>query len=191
MSSLWFYSDPIDRLHQENAQFLTLQRFMKPPENKRPQQMAMAMAMAREAENRVMERIQEMGYHVSPTYHNRLFDLWVEGIRVEVKVSGWHESPKGGRYQARIHHFNADVVVFDCVNPFPRDPWGAGRFNRGAHHYFVMPMADVKPHKNLAIWNYDPSRYVGRWMPYLEAWEHITEAVQAACRMWQPPLFTL
>lgn len=181
MSSLWFYSDPIDRLHQENVQFLTLQRFCPVvtgcDQQPGPNKQAQAMALAREAEGRVRDRIQAMGFQVSPTYHNRLFDLWVEGVRVEVKASGWYESPKGGRYQARIHHFNADVVVFDCVN--------------GAHHYFVIPMADIKPHKNIAIWNYDPKSYLGRWAQYLEAWEYIAEAVQAACRMWQPPLFTL
>jgi hypothetical protein len=59
----------------------------------------------------------------------------------------------------------------------------------GSHHFFIIPMAIIIPHKNIAVWNHDPTKYAGQWLPYLEAWEHITEAVQAVCRMWQPPLF--
>lgn len=170
MSSLWFYDDPIDRLHQENLRFLNSCRFCVPTANEQ-------LALARDAEALAMEHIREMGFIVSPTRRNERYDLCVEGARVEVKASAWYPNQRGGRYQACIHHHEADLVVFDCVN--------------GDHHLFIIPMANITPRRNIAVWKYDPREYIGAWAIYLDAWEHLSDAVNAVHRSWQPPLFNL
>lgn len=116
----------------------------------------------------------EFGYRSSRTKANAPFDMVIEGLRVEVKAAAWHDSPKGGRYQANIRNHKADLVIFDCIN--------------GTDHFHIIPMAVIVPRKALAVWSYDPSASSGQWVGYLENWDYLTEAVAAANSVWQPPL---
>jgi hypothetical protein len=127
--------------------------------------------LAREAEQLVAERIQTMGYETHPTTHKCPFDLWVvddeRAIRLEVKISLYHVSKKGGRYQADIrHHDQADLLVFIARN--------------GQDWPFVIPMVDVAPRRHIAIWSYCPADYCGQWAIYLEAWDHLHRAIAGA-----------
>ncbi len=171
MSTLWFYSDPIDRMHQENLQFLLAQRYRQP---RSPRDYRFT---EREAVQAIIEQAEDRGYRVNRTRGNAPFDLWIEGAKAEVKGATWHESLKGGRYQAAIRNHAADVLLFDCIN--------------GSHHIFVIPMAAIVPKTSIAIWHYDPACYVGKWTPYLDAWDCLDEAVRYANHVWQPPLFNL
>jgi hypothetical protein len=128
--------------------------------------------LAREAEQIVAERVQELGYLAYPTTHKCPFDLWVEdyskrAVRVEVKISLYHLSKRGGRYQADIRrHDQADLLVFIARN--------------GQDWPFVIPMVDVAPRRHIAIWSYCPADYSGQWAIYLEAWDHLHRAIAAA-----------
>jgi len=118
--------------------------------------------LARDAERIVARLIRQMGYQVHPTTHKCPFDLWVSdahgrAIRVEVKISLYNNSPAGGRYQANIRqHHDADLLVFIARN--------------GRDWPFIIPMADITPRRNIAIWSYCPGDYTGRWAGYLNAW---------------------
>jgi hypothetical protein len=127
------------------------------------------------ATKKVMELAQAMGYRVNRTVKNCPFDLWIEGTRVEVKAATWHESKKGGRYQAAIRNHTADLVIFDCIN--------------GTHHFLIIPMPAIAPRKSIAVWSYNPGNSTGQWVGYLEMWTHLKQAIAAANQTWQPPLF--
>jgi len=127
--------------------------------------------LAREAERWVADRVQLMGYETHPTTHKCPFDLWVtdaeRAIRLEVKISLYHTGKKGGRYQADIrHHDQAELVVFIARN--------------GRDWPFVIPMGDIAPRRNIAIWSYCPADYTGQWANYLEAWDHLHQALETA-----------
>ncbi len=170
MSSLWFYQDPIDRLHQENNQFLRAQqRRFQTHKNFDNRQLEW------KAEAEVIRQAQTMGYRVSRTVRNAPFDLWIEGARVEVKGATWHELKNGsGRYQAAIRNHNADVLIFDCIN--------------GTHHLFVIPMAEIAPRTHISIWKYHVEESHSRWVAFLEAWEYLEKAIRAGQYDWQLPL---
>ena len=141
-----------------------------------------AQRLAREAEQRIAQRVQAMGYQANPTTHKAPFDLWVQddlgrAVRVEVKISRYYYSKKGGRYQADVRHYDqADLLVFIARN--------------GQDWPFIIPMADIAPRRHVAIWSYCPADYNGQWAPYLNAWDHLQQAIEAAAAYsWQPPLF--
>lgn len=138
--------------------------------------------LAREAERIVAEEVRSLGYYAYPTTHKCPFDLWVEDnagrmIKVEVKISLYYVSNKGGRYQADVrHHDQADLLVFIARN--------------GQDWPFVIPMADIAPRRNIAIWSYYPRNYSGQWAPYLKKWEHLHRAIEASQpQIRQQPLF--
>lgn len=141
-----------------------------------------AQRLAREAEQSIAQHVQAMGYQVNPTTHKAPFDLWVQddlgrAIRVEVKISRYHHSQKGGRYQADVRHFDqADLLVFIARN--------------GKDWPFIIPMADIAPRRHVAIWSYCPADYSGQWASYLNAWDYLQQAIEtAAVHSWQPSLF--
>jgi hypothetical protein len=124
--------------------------------------------LAREAEQAVAERLEEMGYRVNPTSRNARYDLLVEdATRVEVKASTYNEATghRGSRYQAHFHN-EADLLVFACRN--------------GSWYFFVIPAQDLGGRRNLAVWSEDPRDYVGQWMGYLEAWDYVPQVVEEA-----------
>jgi hypothetical protein len=124
--------------------------------------------LAREAEQAVTERLEEIGYRVNPTSRNARYDLLVEGAaRVEVKASTYNEAAgqRGGRYQAHFHN-QADLLIFGCKN--------------GSWHFFVIPVQDLGGRRNIAVWSEDPRDYVGQWTRYLEAWDYVGEVVKEA-----------
>lgn len=172
MPGLWFYSNPIDRLHQENMQFLKAQQWPKPPalaNDFRP--------VERAAVAEIMNQAGARGYRCSPTGNNDPFDLWIEGARVEVKAATYHnvETKQGGRYQANIRNHTADLLIFDCIN--------------GSHHLHFIPMVEIVPRRHIAIWSHDPARSRGQWLPFLEAWDYLEQAIFWANHQWQLPLF--
>lgn len=168
MPGLWFYSDPIDRLHQENLQFLQRQRFIKPDiyHNK---------ALEYRAIDKVTKLVHEFGYRVNRTVNNAPFDLWIEGARVEVKASNYKECKRGGRYQAAIRNHECDLVIFDCIN--------------GTDHLLFIPSLAIGGRRNISIWSYDPAESTGQWRQFLEEVEFLHQAIKAVSHVWQPPLF--
>ncbi len=168
MSNLWFYQDPIDRLHQEGLQ-MTRRRY-GPPSDKPDYR-----HVEQSAQRRLLTLLGEMNLRSNPTVNNAPFDLWVEGVKVELKAARWHNWKSGGRYQAAIRNYEADILIFDCIN--------------GTDHWHIIPMADIQPRTSLAVWSYDPEQSSGQWQPYLEQWDYLHQAVEVANHNWQPPLF--
>lgn len=123
--------------------------------------------LARRVELDAVQRMRGMGYQAGLTTPNARYDVLVGGCcRIEVKAARWHQVGEGGgRYQACLHNV-ADLVLFCCVN--------------GALHYFVLPAATLEERRNIAVWSYHPAEYKGRWAPFLEDWERLAEAVDAA-----------
>lgn len=151
--------ETIDELHQENARFLRSQQYRRSPAQK--------CVLARRVEARVARQLAAWGYQVCPTTHNAPFDLWVEGARVEIKAARWYCHQRGGgRYQANVRQHQADVLIFDCIN--------------GADHYFIIPMAVIVPRRSLVVTSHNPAAYGGQWAEFLDAWEHLAAAVEAA-----------
>lgn len=120
--------------------------------------------LARIAQQRIIKHLERMGYEVHETTHNAPFDCWVGGCRVEIKASNWQE--KANRYQGNIRHHKADILLFDAIN--------------GADHFFIIPMAEVKPRKTLEIYSYNVNNYQGQWSDYLESWVILDKAVADA-----------
>ena len=162
MHSLWFYSDPIDKLHQ-----LGLSISKNKPWLNRDYRFVEWSAL-----DEIQRILTGRGYRVSRTKAGSPFDLWVEGARVEVKAARWHEPP--GRYQAAIRNHAADVLIFDCIN--------------GDHHLHIIPMPAVDPHRSIAVWSYDPAKSGGQWVQFLEAWNELEKVIEAANHTWQLPL---
>ncbi|MEM7343231.1 MAG: hypothetical protein AAF485_03235 [Chloroflexota bacterium] len=123
-----------------------------------------------EVRRQIADLVREQGYRVSlATTGNR---LWVTDevgrlIQMDVKVSSCQVS-KGGkyRYQAYIGRHDADILVFIAQS------------DKG-DHLFVIPMAEIAPRRNIAIWGRDPSMYAGRWKPYLRSWETLHKTIEA------------
>lgn len=168
MPALWFYRDPIDRLHQEWLENSRRVRYAQP--NTRHNH-----AVERRAEQSLKVQVDRLGLRLSPTTRNAPFDFWIEGIRVELKAATWHESPKGGRYQAAIRNHQADILIFDCIN--------------GTDHWHIIPMTDIRPRKGIAVWCYNPANSGGQWLPFLDNWQILLDAAAASTHIWQPPLF--
>jgi hypothetical protein len=111
-----------------------------------------------------------MGYRVSHTANNERWDLWCEGVRVEVKASTW-----GGRYQANLRGNDADVLILACVN--------------GKVSFFVIPWAELADRKTVEVWSENPERYQGQWARWFEAWGVVGELVSnPPPNPWQMPL---
>jgi hypothetical protein len=164
MTSLWFYRDPIDRLHQEVLERERQRHFIAKAADHR--------AVEWQAQDALLLRLQQLDLQAYPTANNSPFDLWVEGVKVELKASHWHEP---GRYQANIRNHKADFLIFDCIN--------------GTDHFHIIPMAAIAPRKAIAVWSYDPADSSGQWVQFLENWDHLIKAVETAAHIWQPPLF--
>ncbi len=139
-----------------------------------------AQELSRQAENGVAKYLRGQGYQVSLTTHKTPFDLWVadgqgRAASVEVKISTYRESSKGGRYQATLSQAEliwADLVVFIARN--------------GRDWPFIIPTAAIKPRRNIALWSYCPGDYAGQWSPYLNAWGNLEQALaQKPSQAWQ------
>ncbi len=144
-----------------------------------------AQRLSRKAEHWIAERARELGYLVHLTTYKKAFDLWVENndgrvAKVEVKAGRYHRCSRGGRFQANIrHHDTADIVIFVAYDDDEVECWP-----------FVIPMAAIAPRRNIAIWSSCPADYAGQWATYLEAWDHLHQAVAKAIRQpGQPSLF--
>lgn len=158
--------DPIDKLHQENLQFLKAQRYWKPN----------YVPFAKEIELLVRSELRRQGYRVKWTGFNEPFDLLVDGrLRVEVKGArvAYKADRRNYRYQARVRNTDADVLVMVCVD------------EDGCNHFFVIPAEQIQT-GNLSIANRDPASYGGRWSDFYGAWDRVKEALASAVtRPWQ------
>lgn len=170
MPGLWFYSDPIDRLHHWALQRDKASRFVSQatPRHKRQE-------LTRRAVAEVRRIVEVWGYRVTETTHKCAFDLWIEGVRVEVKASTYNPCKRGGRYQGHIKNHEADLVIFDCIN--------------GVDHLHVIPMIDICPRKHISVYSYNPAESDGQWQPYLGQWDFLYRAIEQSNHTWQPPLF--
>ena len=127
-------------------------------------------AFSRRIESQVRSRLQERGYVVSRTGHNDSFDLWCNGARIEIKAAAL--SKQG--YRANMRANDADVLILGCQN--------------GQLHFFVIPFDLVRGKCYVKITSSDPAEYMGRFMPYYEAWGVVDEAVDRAPERYQLPL---
>lgn len=104
---------------------------------------------------------------VNLTVDQAPFDVWVAGVRVEIKAANWVSMPGWpGRYQGTIRNGDYDVLLFVAVN--------------GTDHHFVIPKVAIGRRTQVAITQYQVERYSGQWAAYLEAWDVLRLAVEAA-----------
>lgn len=120
--------------------------------------------LAQVAQERIIRKLERMGYTAYTTTHKAPFDAWIAGCKAEFKVSNWQD--KAGRYQAHIKNHQADIVIFDAIN--------------GTDHYFIIPMAAITPRKTIEITRYHVNHYQGRWSPYLERWDILRQAIETS-----------
>lgn len=141
------------------------------------------LRQSRRAEEQIADFIRdEFGYQVNLTTPNCPFDLWVadgnRAARVEVKLSTYHLHPpsRSGRYQVDIRqHADVDVIIWICRS---EEDW-----------LYVIPAGDLRGRRNLAIWSRNPGQYRGQWLSYLNAWNHLRQAItNTHWRVWQPSL---
>lgn len=135
--------------------------------------------LARWAEYWCQRKIEALGYHTALTARNFPFDLWAwddqgNAARIEVKFSLYFPFYRGGgRFQAHIRNHQHDLVIFIARN--------------GRDWPFVIPAKAVPP-KNLTIWSACPGDSKP-WKPYLEAWDHLHQAIASHRPVgWQLPL---
>ena len=174
------------RLRRANDAFLRRQHWWRyEPGALKNNRQREAQRLSRRAEHWIATCVRELGYLVNLTPHKTAFDLWVENdegrvAKVEVKASRYHPCRRGGRFQANIrHHHTADIVIFVVYDDDELEC-----------RPFVIPMADIAPRGNIAIWSSCPADYTGQWAPYLDAWDHLHRAVANAARQpSQPSLF--
>ena len=140
--------------------------------------------MSKEASRVAAEMIESLGYQTLPAPRNKyLFSLWVYGTqtdraaRVGARISLFNQAIAGSRYQYDVrHHDKADIFLLIARN--------------GQDWPFVIPAADIAPRRNIAVWSVCPDRYRGRWAEYLNAWDHLHQAIAGATtRPPQMPLF--
>ncbi len=150
-----FFQDQIKR--EKAARFIT-----------RPRKTTANLELERQATARLIKRLRALGLaDIHPTTHSARFDLLVGNARVEVKAAQWYDTKRGaGRYQAGMHKSQADVVIFVAIN--------------GHDHDFVIPAAEIGRRKTLEVTSYDVNAYSGQWSPYLEAYDVLLSAVEAA-----------
>lgn len=154
------------RFFQQIRQEQQRARFVRWGRNVDPRRM-----LANRIEQQVKARLEGMGYRVSRTGHNERWDLWCEGVRLEVKASHWR-----GRYQANLRGNDADLLILACVN--------------GKISFFVIPWGEVAGLAHLAIWSEEPAATAGRWARFYEAWDLVGELVaNPPAGPWQLPLF--
>lgn len=163
------YFDAIDRLHQANLTFLRRQQFAVRRKRKDNR------LVEWKAERWIVQYLEARGHRVARTTNNAPFDLFVDGVAVEVKGATWHKAHNGGgRYQAAIRNFEADIVIFDCIN--------------GTHHLFVIPMSAIRPRRALQITRFRVEKSQGQWLAFLDAWHYLDQAIARRNRNWQLPL---
>jgi len=103
-----------------------------------------------------------LGVEVHGTTHKCPFDLFIGGVRAEVKGSHWQNRAR--RYQADVRHYEADVLLFDAIN--------------GTDHWFIIPMAAIAPRRKIEVYSYHVESYKGQWADFLEAWDVLDEIVK-------------
>jgi hypothetical protein len=140
-----------------------------------------ANLLSQEGEAKAIELIGRQGYEAYPTTHKCAFDIWVQdahgqAARVEVKTSLYKictDPRKGGRFEANIRqHKDTDVLIFLAKN--------------GSWWPYIIPISAIGQRQNIAIWSACPADYKGQWAIYLNAWQHLEQAIRnTQPRVWQ------
>jgi len=120
------------------------------------------------AEDTAIDLLRQAGYQVYCNPNHGTIDITVNGtLQIEIKGALWtkHKHSKG-RYQFNTRQ-DADVYILCCF----------GALNR----FFVVPGRVIGKRANIAIWSEFPSRYVGRWSEYCDAW-HIIDKELDRCQ---------
>lgn len=177
----------IDRLHQENLQFLkTLPYRYNWAEISQAQAGSNNNPFAHLFERLLAESLRRQGYQVELTPNNHPFDLWLgrgrQTIRVEIKAANpyYTQAIRTWRYQAAIRNRQTDLLIFVCLFDFDQV------------HHFIIPKAALGRHRNITITSRDPRDYRGQWAPYLDAWQFIDETLAAVpARPPQPSIGAL
>lgn len=138
----------------------------------------LAHQVAAQGEAAAAEMIRELGYQAHYTTHKCPFDLWVSdsagrAARVEVKTSLYHQTSKGGRFEANLRRNDkADLVLFLAKN--------------GIYWPFIIPMDAIGKRRHICIWSTCPGNHTGQWQPYLRAWQHLDQIIaNTQPRHWQ------
>lgn len=139
--------------------------------------------------NEFADRIQQLaavelfsrGYKVKQNDTNdgtNLFDLLATApggtaLKIEVKGARLHKAqdkpdgkPRGLRWQARVHNHNSDVLLMYCEITPPE----TGRLE-GSGIWFIIPVYEIAPRKQVTIWSGNPTQTAGIWARYLNAWD--------------------
>lgn len=119
------------------------------------------------AEDTVIELLQDAGYDVHCHPSTSPYDITINGtLKAEIKGALWtkHKHSKG-RYQFNTHQ-DPDVFILVCFGARTR--------------FFIVPGRIVSERSTVAIWSEYPSKYVGRWTEYCDAW-HIIDKELARC----------
>lgn len=116
----------------------------------------------------VIALLQDAGHHVTVNEWRGHHDITIDyQITANVKGALWTKADHGkGRYQFCIHQ-TADLYILGCMAHAPR--------------FFVVPARVIGDRKTVAIWSEFPSKYVGRWTEYCDAW-HIIEQELNRCK---------
>lgn len=119
-------------------------------------------------EDAVISLLQDAGYDVQTHGHVIYGRITINGtLRIQIKGALWTKhAHSGGRYQFCLrqgHH----VYILECIAHAPR--------------YFVVPGRVIAGKTNVAIWSEFPSKYVGKWAEYCDAW-HIIDEELARCK---------
>lgn len=153
---------------QENDQFIKQRQYAGRAKKER----CIDWADQVEAQAQAMVEEKLPGWKMKSTPHRTSpydYDLVAPDgrvIRLEVKASAYYKLPdkRSGRYQAKIHHPNVDVVLFLCQN--------------GRLWPFLIPIEKIGRRTNIAIWSEKPGQYRGQWAEFLENWQVILEALE-------------
>ena len=116
----------------------------------------------------VFALLQDAGYRVTPPRFSKSRQLLINGtLRVVVKGALWTKAKHSkGRYQFNTRQ-DADLYILGCMTHAPR--------------FFIVPGRIIGNRENVAIWSEFPSKYVGRWTEYCDAW-HILDEELTRCK---------
>ena len=117
--------------------------------------------LANDTERYVANRLRSLGYTVEKQEHNSRCDLIVNGcLRIEVKGSLPNANNGRTRYEC-LYHNDADCIVWVCRND--------------TRHTFVIPCYSWNTTKNLAVWQFHPDMYQGKWSVFYDSWNIISD----------------
>ena len=123
-----------------------------------------------EAKIKVADLLRIQGYRVNLGKQGQNC-LWVTNKKrvacVEVRLAKF--TPNKARHQASVQ----TKQPVDLLILMLRD--------KTANYYpYVLPLSVIGNRYNVSIWEENPVNYTGRWAKYMNAWEHLHQAVSQA-----------